>query len=138
MCLFLALPLAVVLTACGGAHRSTTETQPSPNKRTACAVGIYFAKHAARAQERMAEAKLRQDPRVWRVLFISKTRALKMMERQLGKLPKTFTQPNPLPDALAVTPLRLSETRQLEASIARSHLPGVANVKVKVCKKSAL
>jgi cell division protein FtsX len=136
-CLFLLLPLAVVLAACGGAHRPTTGTK-RPNGRTACAVGVYFATHATRAEERQAEAKLRQDPRVWRDVFISKAQALKDMERKLGKLPKTFTHPNPLPDALLVTPARLSDTRQLEASLARSHWPGVANVNLKVCKKSEL
>ncbi|HEX6951384.1 MAG TPA: permease-like cell division protein FtsX [Gaiellaceae bacterium] len=136
--LFLLLPLAVVLAGCGGAHRSTTGTKPPPNKRTACAVGVYFATHATRAEERRAEAKLRQDPRVWRDVFISKAQALKAMERKLGKIPKTFTHPNPLPDALLVTPARLSETRQIEASLARSHWPGVANVNLKLCKKSEL
>ena len=94
--------------------------------------------HATRAEEREAEAKLRRDPRVERDVFISKAKALKEMERKLGKLPKTFTHPNPLPDALRVTPARLSETRQLEASVARSHWPGVATVKLKLCKKLEL
>jgi cell division protein FtsX len=132
------LPLAVVLTACGGTHRSTAGTKRSTSKRTACAVGVYFETHATRAQERLAEAKLRRDPRVWRDVFISKAQALKDVERKLGKLPKTFTHPNPLPDALLVTPARLSEARQLEASLARSHWPGVANVNLKLCKKSEL
>jgi cell division protein FtsX len=137
-CLFLLLPLAVVLAACGGAHRPTTGTKRPPNGRTACGVGVYFATHATRAEETQAEAKLRQDPRVWRDVFISKAQALKDMERKLGKIPKTFTHPNPLPDALLVTPARLSETRQLEASLARSHWAGVANVNLKLCKKSEL
>jgi cell division protein FtsX len=133
-----ALPLVFVLAGCAGGHRSATRTSRSTTNRTACAVGVYFATHATRAEERQAETKLQQDPRVWRDVFISKAQALKDMERKLGKIPKTFTHPNPLPDALLVTPARLSETRQLEASLARSHWAGVANVNLKLCKKSEL
>ena len=57
------------------------------------------------------------------------------MQKRLGKLPKTFTDPNPLPDAFTVTPAQQSETGRLAASIGRSHWRGVANIKLKPHKR---
>jgi cell division protein FtsX len=98
-------------------------------------VNLYFVTHAAHAQEKVVGAKLRQDPRVGTVVFVSKAQALAEMEKNLGKLPKTFTYPNPLPDAFTVMPVLRSDTGQLEASVAHSHWPGVAKVTVKLCRK---
>jgi len=98
-------------------------------------VNVYFVTHATHAQETLVGANLRRDPRVEKVAFISKEQALAQMQKRLGKLPKTFTNPNPLPDAYTVSPAERSETDQLEVSIARSHWPGVADVGLRACRK---
>ena len=133
--LLLALPLAVAVTACGWFHRPTSPPSTATGGKAACAVNVYFVSHTTHAEERFVGTRLRQNPRIERVLFVSKAQALAEMEKKAGKLPKNFTNPNPLPDSFRVTPAQRAETGQLEASIARSHWPGVATVKLKLCKK---
>ena len=94
---------------------------------------LYFVTRATPAQERVVGAKLRRDPRVEKIVFVSKAQALEEFKKHAGKIPKTFMSPNPLPDAFKIAPAQRSQAGQLEVWIARSHWHAVATVKLRPC-----
>jgi len=133
-CLFLALPLAVCLTACGGSHRST----PAPHTKfglQACGVRVYFASGATHAQEQALGAKLRHESVVQHVTFVSKAEALTEFKKSNPGIYKVIkTGHNPLPDAFTVVATSPSGVRAIRASVARA--PGVGTVRLSPCSLS--
>ena len=116
--------LALALAACGSSGaKPLTATQVKH-----CSVQVFFSPTATRAQESAVGAKLRADPRVVRVTFVSKAQALAKMRKEFPALfSKVASWPdNPLPDAYVAVPDQLSDAAGIASSI---HLAGVDNVK---------
>jgi cell division transport system permease protein len=94
-------------------------------------VKVYVDKPGAtKAQENAAARFLVADKaRVRSISFVSKTTALRQMQKRLPDYFKPGTLPaNPLPDALVVTPTKAEYTEPLGLSIKRANLPGVGTV----------
>jgi len=79
----------------------------------------YFAQDATQRQEQSTMLKIRSDPRVAKVTFVSKDAALKHMQHQLpgvvGALPS-----NPLPDTAVVTPKKGEYSEALFRNLNRT------------------
>ena len=79
----------------------------------------YFAQDATQRQEQSTMLKIRSDPRVAKVTFVSKDVALKHMQHQLpgvvGALPS-----NPLPDTAVVTPKKGEYSEALFRNLNRT------------------
>ena len=130
-CLFLALPLAVFLAACGASHRSTSVAHTQFGLQ-ACGVRVYFAGGASHAEEQALGAKLRRESAVQHVTFVSKAEALAEMKKSNPVIYKTLKPAqNPLPDAFTVVATSPSGVKTIRASVA--HAPGVATVKLSAC-----
>jgi cell division protein FtsX len=94
---------------------------------------IFFRTSATRAQEKADGARLRNEPCVRRVVFVSKAQALKVMKKQfpgLYQAGQPMAGTNPLPDAFTVTASKLSCVPTIARTVA--HWPGVATVKWRV------
>ena len=92
-------------------------------------VKVYFASGTTQTQERVVGQKLRKDPRVKKVVFVSKAAAQKQMEKKYPQLYKTPLPSNPLPDSWVVTPTKGEYTPILGREIQRAHYPGVDDVR---------
>jgi cell division transport system permease protein len=92
-------------------------------------VKVYFASGTTQTQERVVGQKLRKDPRVKKVVFVSKAAAQKQMEKKYPQLYKTPLPSNPLPDSWVVTPTKGEYTPILGRKIQRAHYPGVDDVR---------
>jgi cell division protein FtsX len=83
-------------------------------------------------------AKLRNDSRVARVVFVSKAQALAEFRQNSPQLYKALQavhlRKNPLPDSFAVVPVALSDLVPIHRSIARDRWPGVATLKLVPCR----
>ena len=88
-------------------------------------VKVYFASNATQQQEAFVGQSIRQDPRVKRVVFVSKAAAELKMRKQFPQLYKTPLPSNPLPDAWVVTPTKGEYTPLLGAKIRAANYPGV-------------
>ena len=90
---------------------------------------VYFRPTATRTQERSDGDRLRGEPCVRRVVFVSKAQALKLMKKRFPGLYQAG-QPtaglNPFPDSFTVTAGKLSWVPTLGAAVA--HWPGVDKV----------
>ena len=81
---------------------------------------------ATPAQERLVGAKLRSDPRVKRVAYVSKQQAEAKMKKQFSYMYKGgVVTANPLPDSWTVTPTKASYTPLLGKEICVAHYAGV-------------
>jgi cell division protein FtsX len=119
---FLAVAVLVLaLAACGSSVKPLTAAQAKH-----CAVRVYFAPRATRAEEHAVAARLRGDSRVVRVTFVSKAQALARMSKEYPALTSVPGVQNPLPDAFLAVPDQLSDAGGIARSVHR--LPGVANV----------
>jgi cell division transport system permease protein len=78
------------------------------------------------AQEQLVGQRLRSNPDVKKVVFVSRAAALKQEEKDNPTLFQggALTS-NPLPDAWVVTPVQANLTPQLGKQLCLSHLPGV-------------
>jgi cell division transport system permease protein len=92
-------------------------------------VKVFFVQTATPAQEQAVFLKLKADPRVKTVTFVSKAAAQKKMERQFPQLYKTPLPSNPLPDSWVVTPKKAADTPEIGAAVQRAHLAGVDDVR---------
>jgi cell division transport system permease protein len=92
-------------------------------------VKVYFAGTATQAQEYAVGQKLRNDPHVKTVVFVSKAAAQKKMEQEFPQLYKTKLPSNPLPDSWVVTPTKGEYTPQIGASVQQAHWAGVDDVR---------
>jgi cell division transport system permease protein len=88
-------------------------------------VKVYFTSAATPAQEYAVQQKLRADPQVKTIVFISKAQAQRIMAKKFPTLYATPLPSNPLPDAWVVTPVRAEYTPILGAKILAAHYPGV-------------
>ena len=72
---------------------------------------------ATPAQEQAVGARLRHDPRVKQVVFVSKAEAQKKMEEERVQTSVPGRVSNPLPDSWTVTPVRASDTPARQADL---------------------
>ena len=91
-------------------------------------VKVYFAGTATQAQEYAVGQKLKSDPHVKTVVFVSKAAAQKKMEKEFPQLYKTKLPSNPLPDAWVVTPTKGEYTPQIGQMVQQAHWAGVDDV----------
>jgi cell division transport system permease protein len=91
-------------------------------------VKVYFVQGTTQAQEWAVHQKLVQDPKVKKVVFVSKERAAAIMKQKYPALYNTPLPSNPLPDAWVVTPAKAEYTEALGKQIVRAHYPGVDDV----------
>ena len=91
-------------------------------------VKVYFQTTATSKQEWTVRQKIVADPRVKKVVFVSKTAAQKKMQKQFPDLYKTPLPSNPLPDAWIVTPTKAEDTPALGQAIQSAHYAGVDDV----------
>jgi cell division transport system permease protein len=81
---------------------------------------------ATPAQERLVGAKLRQDPNVKSVVFVSKEQAQAQMKKQFHYMyTGGVVTANPLPDSFTVTPTQASYTPVVGKAICRAQYTGV-------------
>src|SRR5215471_6094428 len=92
-------------------------------------VKVYFASGTTSRQEAFVGDAIRKDPRVKKVVFISKEEADKQMRSKFPDLYKTPLPSNPLPDSWDVTPLKGEYTPALGRTIQLAHYPGVNDVR---------
>ncbi len=92
-------------------------------------VKVYFAQTATQAQELAVGRKLKADPRVKSVVFVSKAAAEARMRKQFPDLYKTPLPSNPLPDSWVVTPTKAEYTPVLGAAVQRASWAGVDDVR---------
>jgi cell division transport system permease protein len=93
-------------------------------------VHVYFQSDATPQQEAAVAAKLRQDPRVKQVDFVSKAEALDQMKRNFKDLTAGIPLPsNPLPDSYTVTPLKAAYTPLIGKKVKAAGWTGVDNVR---------
>ena len=91
-------------------------------------VKVYFQTTATSKQEWLVRQKIVADPRVKKVVFVSKAAAQKKMAQQFPDLYKTPLPSNPLPDAWIVTPSNPGDTPALGQAIQSASYPGVDDV----------
>jgi len=91
-------------------------------------VNVYFAKDATPAQENAVAAKLRGNPYVKDITFISKEQALQKMKKEVPSMFKVPLPTNPFPDSWVVTPKQAKDSPLIGAAVRRAHWPGVAKV----------
>jgi cell division transport system permease protein len=91
-------------------------------------VKVYFAGTATQAQEYAVGQKLRSDPHVKTVVFVSKAAAQKKMEQEFPQLYKTKLPSNPLPDSWVVTPTKGEYTPEIGQMVQQAHWAGVDDV----------
>jgi cell division transport system permease protein len=92
-------------------------------------VHVYFQSDATPQQEHAVYAKLRSDPRVKQVTFVSKAQALKQMRRDYHDIIKVPMIGNPLPDSYIAVPVKASYTPQIGDSVRQGHWVGVDQVR---------
>jgi cell division transport system permease protein len=81
---------------------------------------------ATRVQERAVGARLRRDPRVQSVVYVSKEQAQAQMKKQFSYMYNNgVVTANPLPDSWTVTPKQASYTPLLGKTICLARYPGV-------------
>ena len=91
---------------------------------------VYFQEEATPAQETAVARRLQRDPRVKRVIFVSKEQALKDMKKKSPELFKDNVLPyNPLPDALTIVPTQGKYASGIRRSLQHPLPAGVKNVK---------
>jgi cell division protein FtsX len=123
----------ILLAGCGSGKAAHTTTAARPVRARSTTIHVYFESGASHAQETSVEQRLRHEPCVRRVVFVSKAQALTIMKKQF---PALFAagQPlaghkNPLPDSFTVTASKLSCAGGVRASSATAHWPGVSEVR---------
>jgi cell division transport system permease protein len=90
-------------------------------------ISVFLSDRATPADAAALAAKLRADPRVTSVRYISKTEGLRQLRERLnGQIDTSLLTQNPLPEALRV---KVADPEQVRAvALAIRHKPGVANV----------
>jgi cell division transport system permease protein len=92
-------------------------------------VKVYFAQTTSQAQEYAVRQKLVKDPRVKKIVFVSKEQAEKIMAKKFPALYNTPLPSNPLPDSWVITPVKAEYTEALGRQIVRAHYAGVDDVR---------
>ena len=91
-------------------------------------VHVYFQGDATKQQEHAVGVKLRNDPRVKQVIFVSKAQAEKKMRKEFPTLWQTKLPSNPLPDSFTVVPQKATFTPLLGKDVRRDGWAGVDKV----------
>jgi len=91
-------------------------------------VHVYLTQDATKAQETVVGAKLRTDPRVKTVTFVSKAEAEAKMRKEFPTLYSTPLPSNPLPDSYTVVPKKAAYTPLIGADVRKGGWPGVNSV----------
>jgi len=92
-------------------------------------VKVYFAQTTSPAQEYAVRQQLAKDPRVKKIVFVSKEQAQKTMAKKFPTLYKTPLPSNPLPDSWVITPVKAEYTPALGREILQAHYAGVDDVR---------
>ena len=91
-------------------------------------VRVFLAQDATKSQEYVVGARLRNDPRVKRVIFVSKAAAQEKMRKEFPTLYQTKLPQNPLPDSYTVVPFKASNTPLIGKDVRNGGWPGVHSV----------
>jgi cell division transport system permease protein len=91
-------------------------------------VHVYFQSDATPQQEQAVAVKLRNDPRVNHVTFVSKAQAEDQMRKTFPQLYKTRLPGNPLPDSYIVVPKKALFTPLIGKDIRRDGWSSVDQV----------
>ncbi|MFL5961141.1 MAG: permease-like cell division protein FtsX [Gaiellaceae bacterium] len=92
-------------------------------------VHVYFASDATSAQENAVGTRLSHDPRVKKVIFVSKEEALAKMKHDFKRLFTIHLPSNPLPDSFTAVPIKASYTPRIGEDVRHAGWAGVDNVK---------
>ena len=92
-------------------------------------VKVYFAQTTSQAQEWAVRQQLVKDPRVKKIVFVSKEQAQNIMAKKFPTLYKTPLPSNPLPDSWVITPVKAEYTPALGREIVQAHYVGVDDVR---------
>lgn len=133
-----------MLVGCGSGHATPTTTAAKNGPfhvhlGPVFAVQVYFcsklvcAAKATRAKERTVETRLRSEPCVRKIVFISKAEALAIIKRTNPTLYSSMPAGvgNPLPDSVRVLTVRPSCAPALAAAARAAHWPGVQQIGLK-------
>jgi cell division transport system permease protein len=91
-------------------------------------VKVFFVNDVSAKQVNTLRNWLATDQRVKEYDFISRSEALKRMQKRYPQLVENLAS-NPLPASYEVTPRRAEEVKALSADIRAQHFPGVERVK---------
>lgn len=130
---------AALLAGCGSGHSTPTTNSVSHHLfgvDSANVVEVFFCStlvcpaNATRSQEQQVGHRLREEPCVRKVVFISKAEAWATFKKEHPKL--VGAQPpgmgNPLPDSFKVTPDKRSCVATIAAAARAAHWPGVQKI----------
>ena len=92
-------------------------------------VHVYFQSNATPQQEQAVGLKLKHDPHVKQVVFVSKHKALEQMKKEFKTLFTISLPGNPLPDSFTVVPVKASYTPLIGKEVRRAGWTGVDEVK---------
>jgi cell division transport system permease protein len=93
-------------------------------------VHVYFQTDATPQQEAAVAARLRNDPQVKQVDFVSKAEALQQMRNNFKELTNGILLPsNPLPDSYTITPVKAAYTPVIGKKVKTAGWSAVANVR---------
>jgi cell division transport system permease protein len=91
-------------------------------------VKVFFVEEVKPKQVNTVRLVLEQDERVKEFRFVSKTDALKRMQRRYPELTANLPS-NPLPASYEITPRRAEEVKELSAALRAQTFAGVERVK---------
>lgn len=129
-----------LLAGCGSGHSTPTTTSASHHMlgtgKRVDFVEVFFcsklvcAANATRSQEQNVGERLRHEPCVRKVVFISKAEAWAIFKKKHPKLAAASPpgMGNPLPDSYKVTPEKRSCVATIAAAARAAHWPGVQKV----------
>src|SRR5689334_4200162 len=86
-------------------------------------VRVFLTNDVTKSQEYVVGSRLRNDPRVKRVVFVSKAAAEAKMKKEFPNLYETKLPSNPLPDSYTVVPFKASSTPAIGKDIRSSGWP---------------
>jgi cell division transport system permease protein len=91
-------------------------------------VRVFMAQDVTKSEEYLVAARLRNDPRVKTVTFVSKAQAEAKMRKEFPNLYETKLPNNPLPDSYTVVPKKASYTPLIGNDVRHGNWPGVNSV----------
>jgi cell division transport system permease protein len=91
-------------------------------------VRVFMTKDVTKTQEYVIASRLGNDPRVKRVIFVSKEAAEAKMKREFPNLYETKLPQNPLPDSYTVVPKKAKYTPLIGKDVRNSNWPGLSSV----------
>ena len=128
-----------LLAGCGSGHSAPTTTSVSQHVSGGVSVNevhVFFCSklvcpaNATRSQEQLVGDRLRHEPCVRKVVFISKAEAWATFKKKHPKLAAASPpgMGNPLPDSFKVTPDKRSCVAPIAAAARAARWPGVQKV----------